>query len=141
MADMRGIRPSGVGPDRVADAAHAPSAAELGANDVPYGRAATPADHDWLTVYPCCTGDEAVLLLATLATPSTGRFNVLLNGAQASPTLFDDYAAVNALVHRSITLTEDVLPGTNRLDFYVNGHNAASANYYLQLSVWALVVL
>jgi len=142
VADMRGIRPSGVGPDTFSNAAGAPTAAELGGNfSVPYGRTCVPADHGWLTIYPCCRGDETVLLLAALKTDSSGRYNVLVNGVQASATLFDDYAAATAPVYRSITLTEDVLPGTNRIDFYVNGKNAASAGFYLQLGPWNLVVL
>jgi len=142
VADLRGIRPSGVGPDAISNAAGNPSAAELGGiDDVPYGRATTPADHDWLTVYPCCRGDETVLLLATLKTDAGAKFVVLVNGVQANATLFDDYAVATAKTYRSITLTEAVRAGTNRVDCYVNGKNASSAGYYLFVGLWNLVVL
>jgi len=90
------------------------------------------ANGDRFQLFHLCAGTETKLNLSTYKHNNCGIFDLYVNGVLDSAG-YDDYSSVAISVHRDITLTRPIVPGLNTIEFRVNGKNASSTNYLLQI--------
>lgn len=98
-----------------------------------YGRyQVSAADGDKLQMFFICDGTETKLEISTRKQAQFGIFDLYINGVLDSSG-YDDYAAVDGDIHREITLTQTIVPGMNTIELRVNGKNAASSGYFIEV--------
>lgn len=75
-----------------------------------------------------CEGNETHLIVGTKKTSNDGIFDVYVNNVLDSSG-YDDYNATDANTTRNITLIQPIRKGWNEIKLKLNGKNAASTNY------------
>lgn len=92
----------------------------------------TPADGDRLQLFFVCDATETLLEISTLRGTLKGIWDLYVNGILDSSG-YDDYGAISLPLHREITLNQPIVARVNTIELRVNGRNALSTNYYLEV--------
>lgn len=88
----------------------------------------TPQDGDRLQSFFVCRGDETKLSIGCSIFTSSGIFDIYVNDVLDSSG-YDNYNGTTSTLQRYITLTLRIVKGKNVIELRVNGKNALSTNY------------
>ncbi len=95
--------------------------------------AAAAADGDKHLAEAVCDGTETTMLISYRKNTDAGSFDIYLNGVKDNQATVDTYAAAGADATVSVTLSTAPRKGYNRIELRVNGKNAASTDYVLNI--------
>jgi hypothetical protein len=90
------------------------------------------ADGDNLFCYFSCVGNESLLELRTFKNTTSGIFDIYINELLHSSG-YDDYNATGIAINREINVANKISRGNNVIKIKINGKNALSSNYNIQV--------
>lgn len=98
-----------------------------------FGRTqAVPADGDRLQLEYFLDGTETLFEISTNMISGAAKWDLYVNSVLDSSG-YDDYDGAGAVASREITLANPVRYGHNRVELRVNGKNALSSGYTVQV--------
>ncbi len=103
-----------------------------GAETFSYTLQETAANGDKFYAFFYCDGTETTLDMTTRGDTATGKFDLYVNGILDSSG-YDEYLAAAAIVDHHIVLSQPIVKGNNEISLHVNGKNAASTDYFIQI--------
>lgn len=90
------------------------------------------ANGDYMTFTMYCAGTETHLEISIYKSVSRGIFDIYINGILDSSG-YDTYAASGSASILDVLLSQPIIAGWNTIVFKVNGKNASSSGYYINI--------
>ena len=94
---------------------------------------AIAADGDKHEITLICDGTETNINITTYGSTDCGSFKIKINDVYNTATIYEDYLAVGAFINRTIAIVEPLKNGGNIITLELNGKNAASTDYAINL--------